>query len=269
MSVLRDDSIPMKPRIDASWYRRWRSVVDKTSRIANESDLQGLLTGLCAPTAPRMVAFVNAHAMNSLAASAAFYDAIRSADVILRDGSGMAALFKLLAQSPGLNLNGTDLIPAIIARFNGRKIALLGTRDPYLRRARAKISLLLAPQSQLIAANGFLTAESYVAVASENRPDLIVLGMGMPKQEAVAVALRSALSFPCLIVCGGAILDFLGARTPRAPLLMRKVGLEWLYRLALEPRRLFARYVLGNPLFLVRALRFARISSARTSSGSG
>jgi exopolysaccharide biosynthesis WecB/TagA/CpsF family protein len=86
---------------------------------------------------------------------------------------------------------------------------------------------------------------------------LIILGMGMPRQEIVALALRAALHRPCLIVCGGAILDFLGGRVPRAPRLLQGLGLEWAWRLAREPRRLFRRYVLGNPVFIGRALLLA------------
>jgi exopolysaccharide biosynthesis WecB/TagA/CpsF family protein len=67
--------------------------------------------------------------------------------------------------------------------------------------------------------------------------------------------LRAQLDYPCLIVCGGAIIDFLGGKIARAPVWMRRLGLEWVYRLVQEPGRLFRRYVLGNPLFLARALR--------------
>jgi exopolysaccharide biosynthesis WecB/TagA/CpsF family protein len=62
---------------------------------------------------------------------------------------------------------------------------------------------------------------------------------------------------PCVIVCGGAIIDFLGGKVSRAPLWLRRMGMEWAYRLAVEPMRLFRRYVIGNPLFLSRALRLA------------
>ena len=114
-----------------------------------------------------------------------------------------------------------------------------------------------SPQSSYISENGFLDAKTYVALANIHRPELIVLGMGMPRQEEMAVILRASLGFPCLIVCGGAIIDFLGGKTRRAPMWMRGLGLEWLFRLGLEPRRLFQRYVIGNPLFLARALRLA------------
>jgi len=70
------------------------------------------------------------------------------------------------------------------------------------------------------------------------------------------------LGFPCLIVCGGAIIDFLGGKMPRAPRWMRRAGLEWAFRLGLEPRRLFRRYVIGNPVFLARTLSLAATTSA-------
>jgi exopolysaccharide biosynthesis WecB/TagA/CpsF family protein len=79
--------------------------------------------------------------------------------------------------------------------------------------------------------------------------------MGMPKQEAVAARL-AASGVPCLIVCGGAILDFLGGKVHRAPRWMRRLGCEWVFRLMSEPKRLFTRYVLGNPMFLLRTLIF-------------
>ncbi len=177
--------------------------------------------------------------------------------MVLRDGSGMATLFKMLGKQAGLNLNGTDLIPQVVRRFNGRTIAIFGTRDPYLMRGVQVIARELAPQSTCVSAHGFLDIPAYVTLAATHQPALIVLGMGMPRQEEVAVTLRSTLTHPCLIVCGGAIVDFLAGKTPRAPWFIRKTGMEWTFRLALEPRRLFRRYVIGNPLFLGRALRLA------------
>lgn len=242
------------------WRQRWALVVEKIERVQTPVDSQALVTSLSHPAKPLVLAFANAHAMNSMVVSVPFFEAIRSADVVLRDGSGMATLFKLLRMQPGLNLNGTDLIPRLIRAFDGRSIALFGTRDPYLSRGKLRVERDLAPHSQVISADGFLDVQAYALLAVAHQPALIVLGMGMPRQEEVAAQLRALLDFPCLIVCGGAIIDFLGGKTPRAPLWMQKAGLEWLFRLALEPRRLFQRYVIGNPLFLTRALRLASLS---------
>lgn len=248
------------------WQGDWRELVRTLLRVESPQEKRALLDHLAVPSRPTVLAFVNAHAMNSAAASRPFFDALRSADVVLRDGSGMAILLKLLGVRPGLNLNGTDLIPEIVRRYDGRPIALFGTQDPYLSRACERVADALAPQSRCITADGFLPASEYLARAATHAPALIVLGMGMPRQEQVARELRAALHHPCLIVCGGAIIDFLGDKTPRAPRWLRAVGMEWLYRLGLEPRRLFARYVLGNPLFVLRALRLAA-AGARTGRG--
>lgn len=242
------------------WRQRWLQLVDKIERVQTVADEQDLLVRLTCPDRPFVLAFANAHAMNGLAESTPFFDALRSADMVLRDGSGMEILFKLLKMPPGINLNGTDLIPKLLRKFNGRRIALFGTRDPYLQKGLQAVVLDFAPQSEYVSAHGYLDVAAYIALASKHQPALIVLGMGMPRQEEVAAALRTVLILPCLIICGGAIIDFLGGKIPRAPLWMRQVGLEWIFRLVLEPRRLFHRYVVGNPLFLMRALRLASVS---------
>ncbi len=231
--------------------------------VASPTELETQLTELSRPTAPTLLAFVNAHAMNTVAEDPAFFDALARADVLYRDGIGMEWMYRTHGRPAGLNLNGTDLIPRLLARFDGRVIALYGTQEPYLERAATRIAADIAPQSILHNANGFLQADAYVSLARAQRPSLIVLGMGMPKQEQVAAQLRARLDFACLIVCGGAIIDFLGGKVSRAPAWMRANGLEWVYRLALEPKRLFKRYVMGNPKFLARVLLQAGVNENR------
>jgi exopolysaccharide biosynthesis WecB/TagA/CpsF family protein len=242
------------------WQPRWSQLVQGVVRVHTGRGEQQLLESLANPAEPLVLAFVNAHAMNSVAGSKRFFDSLMSADIVLRDGIGMAILLRLLNQAPGLNLNGTDLIPKILKLYAGRSIALFGTQDPYLRGARDKVMTRYAPGSRVVTTHGFHETVDYVRLASRQRPELIVLGMGMPKQEEVACTLRAAVGYPCLIVCGGAIIDFIGGKTSRAPTWMRNAGLEWAYRLASEPKRLFHRYVIGNPVFLARALTLARRS---------
>lgn len=248
------------------WQRRWRLMTEKIQSVNTLDEEMDLLRRICSPTRPVAVAFANAHAMNWVAQSQSFFETLYTADWVLRDGSGVATLFRLLRRSAGRNLNGTDLIPKILELFNGRRIAFFGTQEPYLQRGTAA-ACQYAPWSHFVRADGFLELEDYLELAKVQRSDLIVLGMGMPKQEAVAAALRANLGFPCTIVCGGAIIDFLGGRTTRAPLWMRRAGMEWLYRLAKEPRRLSHRYVVGNPVFLMRALWLAATDVKKAVSG--
>ena len=231
-------------------------MTEKIQPVNTLDEEKDLLRRICSPTRPVAVAFANAHAMNSVAQSPSFFDALHAADWVLRDGAGVATLFKLLGKKAVRNLNGTDLIPKIIGLFNGRGIAFFGTQEPYLHGGMVAAQQC-SPQSHFVRAHGFLELHDYLSLVNLHRPELIVLGMGMPKQEAVAQALRSKLGFPCTIVCGGAIIDFLAGRTTRAPLWMRRAGMEWIYRLFKEPKRLARRYVVGNPVFLMRALWLA------------
>ena len=77
--------------------------------------------------------------------------------------------------------------------------------------------------------------------------------MGVPKQEKWIARHRQELVCGVSLAVGG-LLDFVSERIPRAPLWMRRMGIEWCYRLYQEPRRMFRRYVLGNPLFVFRVL---------------
>ncbi|PPD35174.1 MAG: glycosyltransferase [Methylomonas sp.] len=242
--------------VSFNWQRHWQLLLQKITRLETERELDACLNQLVASPSSLVVAFVNAHAMNCAAACDTFSQALSSADVIFRDGSGLALLFKTLNISAGINLNGTDLIPRIIQQFDNQKIALLGTQEPYLEQAKQQILTTLAPKSQIETANGFESESHYIELVKRFQPDLLILGMGMPKQELVAQLLRVHLQQPCLIVCGGAIIDFLGGKVQRAPVWMRQLGVEWLYRLWLEPRRLFMRYVIGNPLFIFRVKWF-------------
>lgn len=234
------------------WQQRWRALVDKLRVVGDPEDEQRLIECLSKPKATTVLGFVNAHAMNLVAGSRDYYNALAAADVLLRDGSGMSILFRRLGLTPGLNMNGTDFIPKLLAAYKGRRVAFWGTEEPFLMRA-VQCSETMFAVNVVSAEHGFAEVEHYLDLAQQLQPELIVLGMGMPKQEVVAARL-AVNGAPCLIVCGGAILDFLGGKVTRAPQWLRCLGCEWVFRLLSEPKRLFQRYVLGNPIFLVRTL---------------
>ncbi|ANY89392.1 Putative N-acetylmannosaminyltransferase [Pseudomonas putida] len=241
------------------WQGHWKTIVDKLQVVEDAEHEQRLLAQLSTPGAQRVLGFVNAHAMNLVTRDSAYHQALTSADVLLRDGSGMAILLRRLGLTPGLNMNGTDFIPKLLSAFKGRRVAFWGTEAPFLDNAARSSEARFGVQVMSVH-HGFDEVDTYLALAHRQRPELIVLGMGMPKQEAVAARLAQS-GVPCVVVCGGAILDFLGNKVTRAPGWMRRLGCEWLFRLVREPRRLFSRYVVGNPLFLWRTLSYARLHS--------
>ena len=102
-----------------AWQAHWQEIISGLVRVHSAGGEQQLIDTLARPAKPLVLAFVNAHAMNSAATSREFFEAVHSADLVLRDGIGMAILLRLLNVEPGLNLNGTDLIPKILRRYAG------------------------------------------------------------------------------------------------------------------------------------------------------
>lgn len=234
-----------------------KTLLKKTTLAADERALSEILSTLTPAYTrkPLRVAFVNAHALNLCFKNAGFRRNILDSDYIFRDGSGMKILYRMLGVDPGLNLNGTDLIPRIIGLYAGQDVALLGTEEPFLgRSANAVREKGVTP---VLTMDGFQDDSAYLDALRNQPASLIVLAMGMPKQERVAALLAANLDYPCLIICGGAILDFMGGKVKRAPVLIRRLGIEWVYRLAQEPRRLFQRYIVGNFVFLFRGFGLA------------
>ncbi|MBN1102440.1 MAG: WecB/TagA/CpsF family glycosyltransferase [Deltaproteobacteria bacterium] len=86
-----------------------------------------------------------------------------------------------------------------------------------------------------------------------SNPDVVWVGLGTPKQDFWVAQHRALLKAPVLVAVGAAF-DFLTGRVPQAPLWIRRSGLEWLFRLLTEPRRLWYRYLVYNPLFIVLAV---------------
>jgi N-acetylglucosaminyldiphosphoundecaprenol N-acetyl-beta-D-mannosaminyltransferase len=95
--------------------------------------------------------------------------------------------------------------------------------------------------------------ERVVADVNRREPHILVLGMGMPVQEAWLATHLDRLRVNVALT-GGAVFDYVSGRRRVTPDVFRRLKLEWLYRWLVEPRRLFRRYVIGNPLFLARVL---------------
>lgn len=243
---------------DMEWKIRWSDILERMTVVHSEEELHQLIDTATSQRGVSVIAFVNAHSLNSVCASRGQMDVLQGFDYLLRDGVGVSFLMRWLGQEPGLNLNGTDLIPAILVQRRFDTVALYGTVDEFAQRARTLIGELTdTPPENIYTAHGFLPPSDYLALARTTRPSCIILGMGTPKQEEVAALLRTNLTHDCVVICGGAIIDFMGGRFKRAPLIVRRLRFEWLYRLHHEPIRLFKRYVIGNPVFLLRALLLA------------
>lgn len=235
--------------------------LDTMTCITTDSQKKELVIRLARLERSVILSFVNAHAVSLCQESAATLACFREADILLRDGVGVKAALGLLGRPAGLNMNGTDFIPHLLGALPPRRLALYGTDSPWLEAAAERIAATTTHRIVGLA-NGYHEDDHYPALAAVQRPELILLAMGMPRQERVAALLKRQLAQPALIVNGGAIADFIAGRFGRAPAAVRRGGLEWLFRLYQEPRRLFRRYGPGGLAFVHTVLRLRRAAEA-------
>jgi exopolysaccharide biosynthesis WecB/TagA/CpsF family protein len=204
---------------------------------------------------PMKIAFCNAHTAN-LAWNDPAIRALLGNFTVFADGLGVDIAARLLhGHSFAANLNGTDFIPALlVTETRPLRIALFGAKPGVAQKAAAVLADV-APQHRITAVgNGFSSqaeTEAFLSELRTNPVDILLVAMGNPHQE-LWIAESITGDHATLAFGVGALFDFLAGEVPRAPLWIRRIRLEWLYRLAQEPGRLFARYVLGNPLFLLR-----------------
>jgi len=237
---------------------RWSALLNKLFIVKDLEQRDNLLDNILRPDGyPKTIAFLNAYAMMISLRDNEFFKRLSGATYLLRDGIGVKYLLSSIGLDSGLNLNGSDLIPEIISLIpKESRVALMGTNDMALDLVNEKLSI--DGFSNVTTLDGSRADEDYLNHVQENNPTLVVLGMGMPKQERVAELIAS--KFPdrdLVILFGGGILDFLSGLKKRAPLPIRKYNLEWLYRFSKEPRRMWARNI-ESFIFIVYTKMYAK-----------
>lgn len=181
--------------------------------------------------------------------------------LLLADGMPIAWRGKLLTARPWPRVTGADLLPSVLAlaEANGHRVGFFGgsaqthqllAKHLRTRYPRLAVSGMWAPGSDDIESG----SEALCSAIRAARTDLLVVSLGKPRQERWVDQHGHATGARVFLPSGGAI-DFLAGMTSRAPGWMQRSGLEWLYRLTREPRRLARRYLLQGPIALLRAAR--------------
>ena len=209
------------------------------------------------PSHPVHLGYVNAHSLNLAYRDETYRTALQSCAYLLNDGIGLS----LAARMRGLNfpddLNGSDFTLQVLALAAKRdwRVFLYGGEPGVGEQAAAALHARVPGVRIVGVQDGFTVARDAIAhQVRDSGADVVIVALGNPLQE---LWLNEWLpETGCRLGVGvGAFLDFVSGRVPRAPAWMHAIGLEWVYRLYQEPRRLARRYVLGNPLFLYRAWR--------------
>jgi N-acetylglucosaminyldiphosphoundecaprenol N-acetyl-beta-D-mannosaminyltransferase len=206
---------------------------------------------------PNVDHIVNAESNADLRAA---YDV---ADLAIPDGQWVVWASRLLGTPLPARVAGSDLaLPlARMAAERGRSIYLLGGAPGAGEEAAARLQRDTGVRVCGFDASRIDLASPDDSVArriAQARPDFVFVALGCPKQEIWCLRHRDLLR-PAVLLGVGATVDFLAGRIRRAPRWMSRSGLEWLFRLALEPRRLAHRYLVNDPRFLALLLRTLRL----------
>lgn len=198
--------------------------------------------------------FVNAHCFNVAQIDFEYRNALNKSDYIFNDGIGLKIGSYLAYVHLKDNLNGTDLIPEIIdlGVKMSKRIYLVGSGIGVAQRAKINLEKLYQKINIVGTWNGFFSVdeeEQIINNLNNSKADILIVGMGVPKQELWINKIRNRLTTVQICIAGGAIIDFIAGDIKRAPIWMRKLNIEWIYRLYLEPGRMWKRYLIGNFLF--------------------
>lgn len=218
-------------------------------------------------TAPALtVLSANVDMLVKAARDGAFARDLAAGDLVLADGVPLLWMARGLGRRLPERVAGSDLVPALARRaaLEGLRLFFLGAAPGVADRAAARLAAA-APGLTVVGTAapppGFdadPAGKAGVLEAVEAAdPDVVLVALGAPRQERLIRELRGRTRAAALVAVGGTF-DMIAGDRPRAPRLLRRAGLEWAWRLALEPRRLARRYLVDDaaivPLYL-RALR--------------
>ena len=212
------------------------------------------------PEGKLLINTINAFSYDNARKNAMFSEALQKGDVLIPDGISIVKACRFLnaKSQPKERIAGWDLFVFEMEKLNrvGGKVMFLGSSDSVLKLIRQRV----AEKYPKIEVDTYSPPykpefsdednEAMISAINHSNPDLLWIGMTAPKQEKWAYKHLDRLEVHCHIGTIGAVFDFFAGTVKRAPECWQKAGMEWLYRLLSEPRRMGRRYFIGNAKFL-------------------
>ncbi len=217
------------------------------------------------PDGKILINTINAHSYNIAKKDSLFAEALQNGDYLIPDGASIVKACKWLKakSQPKERIAGWDLFQIEMDKLNtkGGKCFFMGSSEKVLGLIK-KRAIIDYPNIEVESFSPpyksvFSKSESEIIIQAINNaePDLLWIGMTAPKQEKWAYSHWNDLKIYCHVGTIGAVFDFYAGTAKRAPKWWQEHSLEWLYRLIIEPKRMWRRYILGNPLFLWTVLK--------------
>lgn len=217
------------------------------------------------PTGKLLINTINAHSYNTALKDKIFAEALIKGNVLIPDGISIVKACKWLKakSQPQERIAGWDLFEFEMNRLNqkGGKCFFMGSSEKVLNLIKKRASVDY-PNIQIETYSPPYKPEfsdednkKIIDAINQADPDLLWIGMTAPKQEKWTYTHWNELNIHCHVGTIGAVFDFFAGTVERAPLWWQEHGLEWLYRLIKEPKRMWRRYIIGNTLFLWNILK--------------
>lgn len=223
------------------------------------------------PEGKVLINTINAHSFNVAQKDELFAEALSKGDYLIPDGASIIKACKWLnaKSQPKERIAGWDLFAFEMQRLNdiskkedGRgKVMFMGSSEKVLELIREKAAVDY-PNLEVVTYSPPYKPEfsdednaAIIKAINEANPDLLWIGMTAPKQEKWTYQHWNELNIHCHVGTIGAVFDFYAGTAKRAPQWWQKHSLEWLYRLIKEPKRMWRRYLIGNPLFIYNILK--------------
>jgi exopolysaccharide biosynthesis WecB/TagA/CpsF family protein len=250
-SPRRETSSPMVPTLPIMGVPISRLTGDQALRV---------VAGWAEDGTCQTLAYVNAHTLNLSARVEALHESLARSRLVMNDGIGLSLAARMRGERFPENLNGSDFTVRLLELAASRDwgVFFLGGEPGVAEVAAARLQERIGGLRVVGVSHGFTDMSDQLLArrVRNSGASLLVVALGSPRQEIWLDQNLQATG--ALVGIGvGAFLDFTAGRVRRAPSWMNALGMEWCFRLLQEPRRLWRRYLLGNPLFLVRAWRDA------------
>ena len=239
--------------------------------LARPDELLATISDWASTPVTRRVMYVNAHVVNQSQTIPGLAEALRRADLVYCDGYGVRLAAHVLHLPVPHRMTGADWIwdLAALCEQRERSVYLLGSEPPRAREAAACLRAKHPDLDVVGSHHGFFDLDSphnerVIEHILDHAPQIVLVGMGTPKQELWVDRFADRLG-GAVVWTVGALFDYVSGHTPRAPHWLADNGLEWIFRLAIEPQRMWRRYLIGNPAFLGRVIEEARRASPQGS----
>ena len=205
-------------------------------------------------------AVVNAAKIVKMQEDKELYNSIVNADIINADGMPIVWASRLLGKPLPERVAGIDLMQELIKLAYNRKykIFFFGAKEEVVKKVVEKYSREYSPEIIAGYRNGYYSEEEEPLIAkqiAESGANILFVGISSPKKEKFLYKYKHILKNVNFIMGVGGSFDVIAGKIKRAPKWMQKCGLEWVYRLVQEPRRMWRRYLIGNTKFIILVIK--------------